>query len=146
MEVSVRQGSLNEVLEVLGNIPEFDGLKEPTYYSEIIKSKKQLILVATCENQIIGCKAGYERDDDGSFYSWLGGVLPDYRKHGVAQLLSDQQEEWTKVEGYDAIKFKTLNRHKAMLHFALRNGFNIYNVIPKDDLKDYRIELIKHLA
>ena len=33
----------------------------------------------------IGFKVGYERD--GYFYSWMGGVLSDYRKKGVAQNL-----------------------------------------------------------
>ena len=104
-----------------------------------------MILVAEIDEQVVGCKIGYDRDADGSFYSWLGGVLASFRQQGVAKMLSDKQEDWAKNEGYDTVKFKTLNKHKAMLQFALKNGFDIYNINPKNTLADYRIELIKTL-
>lgn len=146
MDFSIRKGTIKEALSVLKKLPEFDRLLEDLYYSEKVNGKKHLVLVALEGEQIVGCKVGYDRFKDGSFYSWLGGVILSHRKKGIAKELSIAQEEWAKQEGFDSIKFKTLNRHKAMLHFSLQNGFDIYNVKPKDELENYRIELIKHIA
>ena len=104
-----------------------------------------LALIAEVEGQPVGCKLGYEKYEDGSFYSWLGGVHPDFRMKGVARKLSEKQEHWAKANGYQSIKFKTLNRHKAMIAFAILNGFDVYNVKPKDELENYRIEMVKDL-
>ena len=64
---------------------------------------------------------------------------------GLAKKLADFQEKWALENGFSAIRFKTLNRHKAMLTFAINNGFQIYSVKPKDEIENYRIELIKDL-
>ena len=55
-----------------------------------------LSLIAEIENQSVGFKIGYDRFKDGSFYSWMGGVLPEFRKKGVASALADFQENWAK--------------------------------------------------
>lgn len=144
-EISIKEGSLEQALEVLAGLPEFDALKPLAHYETELNKANSLILVAWAGDMAVGCKIGYDRFQDGSFYSWLGGVLPDYRKLGVAKQLADHQEAWAIAAGYQSIKFKTQNRHRAMLQFALRNGFAIYNVKPKEALANYRIELVKHL-
>ena len=142
----IRESDLETALGVLSQLPEFDALKSADHYRQLISGQKSLILTAFDQDKAIGCKIGYDRFKDGSFYSWLGGVLPDYRKDGVAKALAQHQEKWAVENGFTSIKFKTRNRHKAMLQFALRNGFSIYNVKPKAALEDYRIELIKPLT
>lgn len=145
MDIRIKQSGLKTALNLLEKLPEFDALKESAYYEERLRNRPHLILVAIVGDEVAGCKIGYDRFSDGSFYSWLGGVLPDYRKSGIARSLADEQETWAKRQGYDSIRFKTQNRHKAMLQFALRNGFAIYNVKPNEHLDLYRIELIKEL-
>lgn len=145
MDVTIREGSIQEALIVLKQLPEFDRLLEDSYYAEKLSGKKHLILVAQVNSTLLGCKLGYDRYNDDSFYSWLGGVIPSNRKQGIAKLLSQAQEAWIKRAGYKTIKFKTLNRHKAMLHFSINNGFDIVNVKPKDEIENYRIELIKSI-
>jgi GNAT superfamily N-acetyltransferase len=145
MHTSITEGTLEEALSVLGRLPEFDILKPKDYYQQTLSSTSAHILIARDNNKPVGCKLGYDRFNDGSFYSWLGGVLPEYRKTGIAKRLAESQEHWARERGYLTIRFKTQNRHKAMLQFALKNGFSIYNVKPKDELDLYRIELIKRL-
>ena len=135
---------MRSAIKVLSGLPEFDPMFEVEYYNSKIKTTDHLILLAFVDGKPAGCKLGYDRFKDGSFYSWLGGVLPEFRSKGIAKKLAQIQEEWVKENGYTSIKFKTLNRHKSMLQFALNNGFSIYNVKPKDELENYRIELIKH--
>ncbi|WP_339695908.1 GNAT family N-acetyltransferase [uncultured Roseivirga sp.] len=145
MVIDIQKGTLLEALKVLGSVPEFDPLLESDYYEGKVKNKVHIILLAKVDDKVVGCKIGYNKHKDGSLYSWLGGVLPEYRRHGVAKALADEMETWALNNGYAKIRFKTLNRHKAMLAFSLKNGFDIFNVKPKDELENYRIELVKHL-
>ncbi|OEK06373.1 GNAT family N-acetyltransferase [Roseivirga misakiensis] len=145
MSYDIVEGSIPEALSVLKALPEFDVLKTTAHYREKIGNKASLVLLAKKDGNLIGCKVGYDRFSDGSFYSSLGGVIPDFRKLGIAQKLADRQEQWAREKGYQSIKFKTLNRHKSMIIFAIKNGFEIYGLKPKDELGNYRIEMIKSL-
>jgi len=64
---------------------------------------------------------------------------------GIAQALADAQETWAKEQGYSTITFKTRNSHKAMLLFALKNGFNIIGFEAKETIAENRILLQKPL-
>ena len=143
--MEIREGSFSEALEVLKGLPEFDPLLSTDHYVGRMANRPQLIVIALIEEKLAGCKIAYDRFEDGSLYSWIGGVIPAYRKMGLAKKMADYQEEWALKNGFDAIRFKTLNRHKAMLTFAINNGFQIFNVKPKDEIENYRIELIKDL-
>ncbi len=144
--VTIRVGTIAECVAISNQIPEFsNGNYEEKTYEERLFNTRFLILVALDQETPVGFKVGYERDADGSFYTWLGGVLPAYRKLHIAQRLADQQEEWAIKEGFNAIVLKTRNRFKAMLVFALKNGFCIEKVEPKENIENYRIVLRKKL-
>ncbi len=72
----------------------------------------------------IGYKIGY-REDPVTFYSWLGGVLPDFRGQGIAGALMEQQHDWCLRRGYQYVRTKTLNQWRAMLLLNIRMGFDI---------------------
>lgn len=143
--MEIRQGSFSEALEVLRGLPEFDPLLSTDHYVERMANRPQLVVIAIIDGELAGCKVAYDRFEDGTLYSWLGGVIPKFRMNGLAKKMADFQEAWALDNGFDAIRFKTLNRHKAMLTFAINNGFQVYNVKPKDEIENYRIELIKDL-
>lgn len=145
MGIQIVEGTLEEALDVLRHLTEFERLGDNNYYFDKIHDRDHLVLIAKIESEIVGCKVGYDKFNDGSFYSWLGGVIPEYREAGVARKLASTQEEWAKEKGYVSIKFKTLNRHKGMIIFAIKNGFEMYNIKPKDELEDYRIQMTKEL-
>jgi hypothetical protein len=46
---------------------------------------------------------------------------------------------------FSAIRFKTRNKHKHMLCFALQHGFDIVGFEKRDPLSESRIELYKPL-
>lgn len=145
MDISIRQGSIGEAVALSRQVPELtDPHGEPVYH-ERLDGRPHLVLIA-CEGLFpVGFKVGYQRESDGSFYSWMGGVMPDYRRKHVARLLAEAQEKWAGAHGYDRIVCKTRNRHKAMLLFALRNGFRITGVDPQPDPEENRIWLEKVL-
>lgn len=103
-----------------------------------------LLLSAEVAGEIAGFKVGYERDS--SFYSWMGGVRPEYRRMGIAKALAQRQEAWAKSRGYQHIRFKTRNYLKPMLIFALNNGFYISAVEKRTDPLSNRIWLEKVLV
>lgn len=145
MTISIREGDLDEALRVDANIPEFRNHYTKGSYVERLGVHKHLILTAYVDDQPAGYKIGYDRYGDGSFYSWMGGVLLAYRKQGVAQELQNYMERWCKEQGYTSIKLKTRNRYKNMLRFALKNNFNILDIKKDDNILDNRFLLEKQL-
>ncbi len=145
MRIQIKTGSIAELVTISRQIPEFTDPHGKEEYEKRLSGKKYLILVAYIDNQAVGFKVGYNKEDDTSFYSWMGGVLPAYRKAGVAKQLADVQETWAKENGFTSIRFKTRNKHKAMLMFAIKNGFQITAVEPREVLAEYRILLEKYL-
>jgi GNAT superfamily N-acetyltransferase len=80
--------------------------------------------LAYAGGQLVGCKLGYERQP-GHYYSWLGGVHPDFRGRGLAADLLRRQHAWCQAQGYRAVRTHTYNRWRAMLLLNLRHGFDI---------------------
>ena len=119
----IKNGSIEEAINISMRLPEFHNPHQKEVYEERLGSKKHLILIAYKNEEPIGFKVGYERDD--TFYSWMGGVLPNFRKSGVAKKLATVQEDWARKNGFQTITFKTRNRLKGMLIFALKNNFNL---------------------
>ncbi len=85
---------------------------------------KFLILVALDDDEVVGYKIGYQ-DRKTRFYSWLGGVYPEYRGRGIASELMVRQHEWCKSHGYTVIRTQTKNKWRSMLILNLRHGFDI---------------------
>jgi predicted GNAT superfamily acetyltransferase len=145
MEIEIRESDISTAVNLSQHIPEFEDPHAEEVYRERLSGKKTLILVAFQGQIPVGFKVGYDKFNDGSFYSWMGGVLPAYRQKHIARKLADVQETWARENGYTRIVFKTRNRHKTMLIFALSNGFSIIDVEPRASLNEYRILLTKPL-
>lgn len=144
--VIIREGTIAECIEISEKIPEFSsGNYGEASYLQRLSNTQYLILVAEKDHQVIGFKVGYDRYQDGSFYSWLGGVLPEYRKDGIAAQLAGEQEKWVSEQGFSSITLRTRNRFRAMLIFALKNDFLIENIEIKENVEDNRIILRKML-
>lgn len=78
--------------------------------------------------KLVGFKLGYARNAD-HFYSWLGGVLPDYRGLGLASVLMETQHEWCKSEGFKRIETRTRNQFTSMISLNLKFGFKVVGTI-----------------
>lgn len=144
-KIYIRKGSIEEVVQLSRSIPEFDNPHCRDVYEQRLKGKRHLIAVAEIDKELTGFKVGYDKFGNSSFYSWMGGVLPAFRKMGVAAALASFQENYAKEQGFDAVILKTRNRHKNMLLFALKSGFEIIEVETKVPSKENRILLKKKL-
>lgn len=143
-KILIREGSITEAVALSMQVPEFKAPHQAEEYQKRLEGIPSLILVAESAGKIVGFKVGYAKDEQ-LFYSWMGAVLPEFRQFGVAKALAIQQEEWARARGFTCIQFKTRNRLKAMLRFALGNGFDIIGVEPRETLAEYRIFLQKLL-
>jgi GNAT superfamily N-acetyltransferase len=139
----IRESSPAEFLRVHERIPEFPGKASLEFYTERLKHRLHLGLVAEKDGELLGFKVGYQSDTPDTFYSWMGGVRPEFRKQGIADALAEYQENWAKEKGFKAIYFKTRNRFPAMITFGLSRGFKIMEVIPKGGVEDYRVVMWK---
>jgi GNAT superfamily N-acetyltransferase len=92
---------------------------------------------------VLGFKIGYERD--GQFYSWLGAIIPSFRKMGIATAFANRQEEWARNHGYHTLWMKTRNRFPEMLIMALQRGFVITGFDAREHVREHRIILAKSL-
>jgi GNAT superfamily N-acetyltransferase len=141
----MREASHSELLWVHEHIPEFQGKASLDFYTERLKHRLFLAMIAERDGELLGFKVGYQSDNADTFYSWMGGVRPEFRNHGIAEALADYQENWAKEKGFKSIFFKTRNRFPAMIAFGLKRGFKIIEVIPKGGVEDYRVVMYKGL-
>ncbi len=140
-QIQIRQGNIDEVVLLSKQIPEFEKPYEKTEYEKRLENTKHLILIAYYFEKPVGFKVGYQIED--YFYTWMGGVLPEFRNRNIAKKLAQKQEEWIKENGFAKIKLKTRNKHKSMLHFALSSGFKIVGFEPNENKEESRIILEK---
>ena len=142
----IRQGAVEDIIEVIKKIPEFENPYNEIEFRKRLDQNKSLILIYESEGEVRGFKCGYERYGiNNSFYSWMGGVVPQFRNRQIAKKLLHEMEDWCRNKKYQFLTLKTLNRHKAMLIFSIKNSFEITRVedSPKDGEK--RIWLSKKI-
>lgn len=146
LNFQIKKGSIEDAVFVSLQVPELENPHQEEVYRKRLADKKHLILIAFDGEKKIGFKVGYDKFLDGkNFYTWMGGVLPDYRKKGIADALAHQQEKWIKSQGYQNVILKTRNKHQGMLIFAIKNNFKIIEIEPQEDIEEHRILLKKRL-
>lgn len=72
----------------------------------------------------VGFKLGYARSAE-LFYSWHGGVLPAFRRLGLASDMMKRQHEWAQSKGYQRIETRCRNYFPEMIYLNLKSGFKI---------------------
>lgn len=92
-----------------------------------LSDKKSLLLVAYVGQMPVGFKLGYSLKDS-VFYSWLGGVLPNFRKIGLAKALMHIQHQKIEAMGFKTVQTKTKNSFQEMLILNIKTGFSIIEV------------------
>lgn len=110
---------------------------------ELIWRKGYVIILAFDKEKVVGYKIGYE-ERQGIFYSWLGGVYPEYQRKGIATGLLRMQHDWCKEQGYSLVRTQTKNRWRNMLILNIREGFDIVGTYT-DDRGEPKIMLEKQL-
>jgi GNAT superfamily N-acetyltransferase len=86
-----------------------------------------VILIAWAGTAACGYKVGFQHSAK-RFYSWIGGVHPNYRAKGIAKRLMRGQHSIAKKLGYKYVFTYTKNRYRPMLVLNIKTGFDIIGV------------------
>ncbi len=86
-----------------------------------------LILVARLDGRPVGFCAGYEHSPS-IHQSWLCGVLPDFRRAGIATQLIKAEHAWAADHGYTTCRFECQNSHRPMLHAAISQEYDMVGI------------------
>ena len=120
--------SLSNVAQVLVKIPELDNSFDIQLAAARLGNTGLLLGAYDGNGEVVGFKLGYDRYQDGSFYSWLGGVVPAVRQHGVAQSLLQEQERRVQNLGFCGIYVKTRNKFVGMRVLLAKQGYQVVSV------------------
>ncbi|MBQ4829993.1 GNAT family N-acetyltransferase [Alteromonas sp. CI.11.F.A3] len=145
MSFIIRTGTLGELMQVNLKIPEFDREVTQDKFKARLDGKDYLILVACSSSEPIAYKVGYAVSPT-EFYSWMGGVAPDYRKKGVATKLRKAQELWAANNHYCSISVKSMNRYPDMLQLLISSGYKICGYEDQGSENNSKIRFVKSLV
>lgn len=86
-----------------------------------------LIMVAAVDKHPVGFFLGFELKPS-VFFAWLYGVLPDFRRQGIASQLMEAVQAWAKQQDYLSIRMECHNQHRPMLHLGIKQLYDIVGI------------------
>ena len=86
-----------------------------------------LQLIARLGDHPVGLFLGFELKPT-VYFAWFYGVLPEYRRQGIASQLMDAVHSWARQNDYESIRFECHNQHRPMLHLAIALGYDIVGI------------------
>jgi GNAT superfamily N-acetyltransferase len=86
-----------------------------------------LRLLASLDDRPVGFFLGFELKPD-VFFAWLYGVLPEFRRKGIASQLMEAVHAWAHQHEYTTVRFECQNQHRAMLILAIRQGYDVAGI------------------
>ncbi len=98
-----------------------------TFERRLRNRYNSVILLAQVDKQPAGFALGYEIKPS-TFYCWLIGVLPAYRKAGIASQLLEAMSAWARENAYHVLRVECYNRARPMLKIVVRQNFDIVGV------------------
>ena len=86
-----------------------------------------LQLMARIQDRPVGFFIGFELKPT-VFFAWFYGVLPEYRRQGIASQLMEAVHEWARQHQYESLRFECHNQHRPMLHLAIALRYDIVGI------------------
>jgi GNAT superfamily N-acetyltransferase len=110
----------------------YNHMFRPTHDAEFFRRRflgryNALLMLASLDERPVGFFLGFELKPS-VYFSWLFGVLPEFRRVGVATQLMDAMHGWVADHGYAAIRLECQNQHRPMLHMAIEQGYDVVGI------------------
>jgi len=86
-----------------------------------------LQLLARVQSEAVGFFIGFELKPS-VFFTWFYGVLPEYRRMGIASQLMDSVHDWVRQHGYGSVRFECHNQHRPMLHPGIAKEYDVVGI------------------
>jgi GNAT superfamily N-acetyltransferase len=83
-----------------------------------------LQMIARIQDRPVGFFLGFELKPT-VFYAWFYGVLPDFRRQGIASQLIEAVHAWARQNEYESVRVECHNQHRPMLHLSIALGYDI---------------------
>ncbi len=83
-----------------------------------------LRLMARIGDRPVGFFVGFELKPT-VFFAWFYGVLPEFRRMGIASQLMEAVHDWAQEHQYESVRFECHNQHRPMLHLAIAKEYDI---------------------
>ena len=146
VKVAEDRSLLDDALSVHRGIPEFqhDPHIRDQWLERLDQVQQSIFLVAYVDQCPAGYLIGYERYN--SYYIWLAGVLPSYRRQGLLVQLLQPLEQWAIQKQYPSLTIKTRNSFKSMLLFLIVHDFKLIDIDKRDSVDSHRLVLKKELV
>jgi len=87
----------------------------------------ELRLIARVNDRPVGFFLGFELKPT-VYFGWFYGVIPEFRRQGIASQLMDAVHSWAKQNEYESVRFECHNQHRPMLHLAIQQGYDIAGI------------------
>lgn len=86
-----------------------------------------LPMIARIKDQPVGFFLGFELKPT-AFFAWFYGVLPDFRRQGIATQLMEAVHEWAREHEYESVRLECHNSARSMLHLAIALGYIVAGI------------------
>jgi len=101
---------------------------EPEFFTRRYQGRANVSqMLAEVEDQPAGFIIGFELRPT-TYFCWLCGVLPDYRRASIATQLIRAQHAWARDQDYETLRFECQNQHRPMLHVAIAEGYDLVGI------------------
>ncbi len=100
---------------------------EESFQRRYLGRHNVLQMIARINNRAVGFFIGFELKPR-VFFGWFAGVLPEYRRQGIAAQLMEAAHEWARDNDYEAFRFECDNNHRPMLQLAINKEYDIVGI------------------
>ena len=124
--IPIGVGELELITELYNEV--FSPRRDLEFFRNRFRGRHNVsMLVAMLDDRHVGFAVGFELMPT-TFFSWIRGVLPDFRRLGIATQLIQAQQAWAIDHHYNMIRFECQNQHRAMLHLAITEGYDLVGI------------------
>ncbi len=106
---------INKVIYICNSIPEFAHKTTAQEIHNRIKGKDYDFIIINENDKPAGFLIAYKLNKK-TYYNWLMGVLPVFRRKGYGRKLIEQFESFARERGYTSVQVKTMDKFKEMQH------------------------------
>lgn len=129
------------IVELFNDV--FRPYRDQAFFERRLKGRlNPLLLLAQVDRRPVGFALGYENKPR-TFYCWLIGVLPQFRRAGIASQLMEATGAWARDNGYKTIRFECFNTQRPMLHLAISQNYDIVGLRYDSDT-DANLIILEH--
>jgi GNAT superfamily N-acetyltransferase len=86
-----------------------------------------LSMIARIKDRPVGFFMGFELKPT-TFFAWFYGVLPDFRRQGIATQLMEAVHDWARENEYESIRLECHNSARSMLHLSIALGYIVAGI------------------